>query len=353
MNKQIICILLVFVFHLPTTNFAQESSVLEETSKPIDLFDEQTTLPLKLNYSNKNLKRNTNDSTYIESNLSYQNEDETWTSLKVDLRARGNFRRNKCYFVPVKISIKKKNYLNTKFQGHKKLKLVVPCLLEKDRNDNVLKEYIAYKLYETISPYHFRTRLVDIELTEPRGNKEKLYNIKGFLIEDDKKIAKKFDGKIVERSIHPMAQEELNSIRCEFFQFMIGNTDFSNLEQHNSKLIYIDKSIYPVPYDFDMSGLVNASYSVVSEAISRKSQSMTRVTQRMYRGFKRDSKLIEQVRQEYIASKATMLKIIDDLKMQFDNEKEFETAREYIQSFFDIIINNKDYKDEIIDNLRG
>ena len=39
---------------------------------------------------------------------------------------------------------------------------------EKDRNDNVIKEYIAYKLYEQISPYHFNTRLVNIELTEKR-----------------------------------------------------------------------------------------------------------------------------------------------------------------------------------------
>lgn len=353
MNKQIICILLTFVFFLPSNIQAQESSIVEESVESLDLFDNQKTLPLKLNYSNKDLKRNTNDSTYIESNLSYQNEDGSWANLKVDLRARGNFRRDNCYFVPVKISIKKKHYKSTKFEGHKKLKLVVPCLLEKDRNDNVVKEYIAYKLYEIISPYHFKTRFVEIELTEPRGKKEKIHNIKGFLIEDDKKIAKKFDGRIVERSIHPLAQEELNSIRCEFFQFMIGNTDFSNLEQHNSKLIYIDKKIYPVPYDFDMSGLVNASYSIVSEAITNKSSNMTRVTQRMYRGFKRNLKLIEQVRQEYIKSKDTILKIIDDSEPQFENQKEFENAKKYIQSFFDILVNEKEFNSEILNKLRG
>ena len=43
----------------------------------LDLFEEQTTLSLKLKYSNKDLKRDTNDSTYIKSELSYQNEDET------------------------------------------------------------------------------------------------------------------------------------------------------------------------------------------------------------------------------------------------------------------------------------
>jgi len=353
MNKQIICILLIFLFNLPTLVFTQNEVESDSRKSSLNLFDEQKLLPLKLKYSNKELKRDTNDSTYIKSELSYQNTDESWTTLNIELRARGNFRRANCYFVPIKISIKKKNYKNTKFDGHKKLKLVVPCLLEKDRNDNVIKEYIAYKLYEIMTPYHFNTRLVDLELTETRGKKEKLHTIKGFLVEDDKKIAKLFDGKIVKRSIHPMAQEELNSIRCEFFQYMIGNTDFSNLEQHNATLIYIDKKIYPVPYDFDMSGLVNASYSVVSDAITNKSSNMTRVTQRMYRGFKRNVTLIEQVRQEYIHNKEKMLEIIDSMKDEFENKKEFENAKIYIQSFFDTLINEEKFNSEIIGKLRS
>lgn len=352
MNKQIIYFLLIFFFSLPKISYTQNSDKSDSNQTSLGLFDEQSILPLKFKYSNKELKRETNDSTYIASELSYQNADSTWTSLNIDLRARGNFRRTNCYFVPVKISIKKKNYKNTKFQGHKKLKLVVPCMIEKDGNDNVIKEYIAYKLYELMSPYHFNTRQVNIQLTEPKGKKEKIHVIKGFLIEDDKKIAKLYDGKIVERSIHPLAQEELTSIRSEFFQFMIGNTDFSNLEQHNAKLIYIDKKIYPVPYDFDMSGLVNTSYSVVSEIISAKSN-ISSVTQRVYRGFKRNPALIEQVRKEFIDNKSEMLQIIDDLKSQFDSEKKFEAAKEYIQSFFSILINENQFKSQIINSLRS
>lgn len=347
MNKQIICFLLISLIGLPCTFFAQNL-----TESDSDLFDEQDLLSLKFKYSNKELKKETNDSTYIASELSYQNVDGSWSSLNIDLRARGNFRRNNCYFVPIKISIKKKDYKDTKFDGHKKLKMVVPCLLQKDGSDNVLKEYLAYKFYEIMSPYHFRTRLVDLELTEPRGNKEKVHNVKAFLIEDDKKIEKKFDGKVVERSIHPLAQDQLNSIRCEFFHFMIGNTDFSNLEQHNATLLYVDKDIYPIPYDFDMSGLVNASYSVVSQTISNQSN-IRSVTQRMYRGFKRDLALIEQVRQEYLIKRPEIIQIIDNLKPHFENESEFEGAKSFIQDFFNILMNDKEFKTEILDHLRG
>jgi len=352
MNKQIIYILLVFLINLPITIYAQNSLEADSNKSTLGLFDEQSLLSLKFTYSNKELKKETNDSTYIASELSYQNEDDSWASLNIDLRARGNFRRNNCYFVPIKISIKKKDYKDTKFDGHKKLKMVVPCLLQKDGNDNVLKEYLAYKFYEIISPYHFNTRLVNLELTEPRGKKEKTHFVKAFLVEDDKKIEEQFDGKVVERSIHPIAQEDLNSIRCEFFQFMIGNTDFSNLEQHNATLLYVDKDIYPIPYDFDMSGLVNASYSTVSETLSNQSN-ITSVTQRMYRGFKRNPELIEQVRQEYIKSKPNMLQIMDDLKSQFENESEYENAKQFIQGFFNILVNENEFKTEILDKLRS
>jgi hypothetical protein len=352
MNKQIICFILFILISLSSNIYAQNSVEANLNQTNFGLFDQDKPLSIQLKYSNKVLKKETNDSTYIASELSYQNDNGSWTSLHIALRARGNFRKNHCYFMPVKISIKKKDYKNTKFDGNKKLKMVVPCLLQKDGNDNVLKEYLAYKFYETISPFHFRTRLVNLELKEPRGRKEKLHHIKAFLIEDDKKIAKKFDGKIVERSIHPLAQDELNSIRCELFQFMIGNTDFSNLEQHNAKLLYINNNIIPIPYDFDMSGLVNASYSVVSEVLSNQSN-ISSVTQRVYRGFKRNPELIEQVRQEFIDKKAEIFELINDLKPEFENKSEFETAKEFIEKFYEVLLNDSKFNTEIINKLRG
>ena len=155
MNKQIISFLLIFLIGLPTAFNAQNSHDSDSSKNMLGLFEEQSLLSLRFKYSNKELKKETNDSTYIASKLSYQNVDGSWIPLNIDLRARGNFRRNNCYFVPIKISIKKKDYKNTIFDGHKKLKMVVPCLLQKDGNDNVLKEYLAYKFYELISPYHF------------------------------------------------------------------------------------------------------------------------------------------------------------------------------------------------------
>ena len=64
------------------------------------------------------------------------------------------------------MKIKKSSSKETLFEGNKKLKLVLPCKLESDLNDNIIKEYLAYKIYEVVSPYHFKTKIVDIQFRE-------------------------------------------------------------------------------------------------------------------------------------------------------------------------------------------
>ena len=45
------------------------------------------------------------------------------------------------------------------------MKLVLPVLKAKDKNDNILKEFIVYKLFEMVS-YHFKTRRLSLEFTD-------------------------------------------------------------------------------------------------------------------------------------------------------------------------------------------
>ena len=214
-------------------------------------------------------------------------------------------------------------------------------------NDDLVKEFMAYKLYEKITPYHLKTRMVYVDFTETRGKKTIEHKLKGFLIEDDKKLAKRFNGKVYKGVMHPLGQDPITSVQSAFFQFMIGNTDFSTAYQHNQKLIYVDKKMIPVPYDFDMCGLVNASYAVVS-LIQKEEFPITQVTERIYRGFKRDESLFRQIRNEYLNNKVQFFEIIDSFEGDFDNPKEFSTARKYIDKFFDVIESNSEFRNRII-----
>ena len=119
------------------------------------LYADQTPMEIKLSYSNKEVNKNTNDTTFIKTSMEFLHEGK-WASIDVRLRARGNFRRAECYFPPIKMKIKKSKAEGSLFEGNKNLKLVVPCLIQDEKNDNIVQEFIAYKLYEKISPFHFQ-----------------------------------------------------------------------------------------------------------------------------------------------------------------------------------------------------
>jgi hypothetical protein len=244
--------------------------------------------------------------------LYYKNESIVWDSLKIDIRARGNNRRDNCYYVPLRLKLSKSVAKGTPFEDNKKLKLVLPCLIEVNNDDYVIKEYMAYKLYGIVAPVYFKTRLVNIEFIEEKGKRTKSNDLKGILIEDIDNVAKRLNGNEIKRRIMPLEQDDLASIRNSFFQYMIGNTDYSTTYNHNGKLLFVDKKIVPVPYDFDMSGLVDASYAVVSN-VQNITLNIESVTERVYKGYKRDPLLFQQVRLEFINNKVKMFCIIDSL----------------------------------------
>ena len=320
-------------------------------SDPAPLFQNQEPLSIKLKMSIKDVKKNTNDSTYLESVLYYKNNSDAYDSLHIELRARGNNRRENCYYAPLRLKFSKSESEKTPFIGNKKLKLVLPCLIESNNDDYVVKEYMAYKLYEIVTPVHFKTRLLEIEFIEEKGKRTTTNDLKGFLIEDVDNVAQRLNGNEIKRRIMPLQQDDLASVRNSFFQYMIANTDFSTLYNHNGKLLFVDKKIIPLPYDFDMSGLVDTSYSVVSN-IQNMDAGITEVTERAYKGFKRDEAIFEQVRQEFIGNKSKMFETIDGLEKYFKYKNQFIRARRFIESFFEILQNDNSYKRNIFDKAR-
>jgi hypothetical protein len=227
------------------------------------------------------------------------------------------------------------------------MKLVLPCKLESENNDNILQEYIAYKIYERISPFHFKTRRVNIDFSEPKGKKIKKFALKGFLIEDDKRVAKRHEGKVFERYVHPMAMQHLTSVQNAFFQYLLGNTDFSVAYQHNGKLLYVNKEIIPLPYDFDMTGWVNPSYATVNTTLGINS-----VQDRKYRGFKREQQYFDEVRQQFLDQKADLMKMISSFEGEFSNQSEYENMFEFLKSFYDVLEDDSKFQKSIVEDSR-
>ena len=310
------------------------------------LFIDQKPLKIRLNYSNNNLNKNTNDSTFMKTKLVFIQENKN-KEIDVLLRARGNFRRKHCYFTPVKIKIKKRDASNTIFSDNRTLKLVLPCKNDRDKNDNILKEFIAYKIYEIISPFYFKTRRLEINYTDQKRKNQKNFNLIGFFIEDDDKVAKRFDSKIIKRKISPLAMDDFNSVNLSFFNFLIGNTDFSSAHQHNGKLLFYEKKIIPIPYDFDLTGWVKPKYG--SGITNRLGYSFE---ERNYIGFKREKSIYSKVRNHYLTLKKKILKTVELYESEFEYKKSYYLMMNYLGEFYEILENDKLYNSLIVSKAK-
>ncbi len=325
----------IILFFCASLMFAQEG-----------LFSSTEALDAKIAFSPKKIRKSHNDTVYFDTPLQYK-VDEEWLEMPIGIRARGNFRRSTCYYPPIKVDLKKGKTKGTLFKGQKKLKLVLPCLQQKDKNDNILKELMVYKLYELVTPYHFKTRRLSLQFTDQNKKKPVVETLNAFLIEDDKKIAKLHEGKVFERYIHPMAMDADASIKNALFQYMTGNTDFSVAYQHNGKLLYVGKKIIPLPYDFDMSGFINPSYAVVNQTLG-----IANIKERKYRGFKRKDDQFLSVRDHFIGQKEAMYKVMETYKADFENPKEYDEAFAYLESFFEIIEDEASFRKNVIEAAR-
>lgn len=339
---------LLFTLSLP--QYGQDSPVAKSDKNRPPLFSDEAPLPIKLKYSNKEVKKETNDSTYLASMIWYM-AGNSWDSISVKLRARGNFRRKTCYFAPLKLKFSNSRIEGTPFEGNRKLKLVLPCLLDRNTSDYVLREYLAYKLYEILAPFHFKTRLTEISLVEAKGRREITHNVLGFLIEDMDYLTRRYEGQEIKRLIHPLQHDPISSIQNSFFQFMIANTDYSTKQQHNQKLLFANNKIIPVPYDFDMSGLVNAPYAAVTN-IQNLSGSISMVTDRIYKGYEREEAQLEEVRGACLAKKPFILNEIAKIKERFQDPGQYKEAFDFIASFFDILEDDKKFTKQILGRLR-
>jgi hypothetical protein len=335
--------LLTFIFLcIPGILWSQDLDVSK-------LFLDETPLDIKLRIEMKEVKGNQADSVYYTYMMHYKEKDN-WDSIKIEVRARGNFRRKECYFPPLRVKIKKDDAKGTVFEGNKSLKLVMPCKSPVKDNSLIMKEYVCYQMYEPITKYTFNTRLVNIEFLDIGNKKAKPVQFRGFFIEDDDVVAKRHHGKVVEdMKIHPVLLQDSSSVRHDIFQYMVANTDWSTTFLHNAKVIQLKdtKKYIPLAYDFDMAGFVNAPYSSVSDQLGIAS-----VRERLYRGFCRPEEIFQAIRKEYIAKESAIKGKMKESESDFD-PKEFAAMMKYMDEFFNTLKNDKTFKAEIVSKCRN
>ncbi len=327
--------ILLFIF---TNSFSQD----------IPLFESREPVNLRATGSIKSIKKQSNDSTFVTGKFEYEQARDQWVTLAVHARVRGNFRLRYCYFPPLKLKFGKKDVASTLFAGNKTLKLVLPCRTSSDKNELIRKEYLCYQFYQQLSPYYFRTRLANLKLTEVSRKRERSYDLLTFFVEDNSIVAKRSNGKMVEtKGISPAMFDEKQSIRNDFFQYMIGNADWSAVFQHNSNTMIVNGKYVPLSYDFDMSGFVHADYAQENAPTLGTGD----VRERVYRGFCKSKPAMEEIRKEFLGQESEVKLIIDDQASYFDKYA-LKDMRGYIDEFFEILKSDDAFQHSIVSQCR-
>jgi hypothetical protein len=206
-------------------------------------------------------QRNTND--YQPATLTFSAEKKQREAWEIKIRSRGKYRRRVCQFPPLKLNFPKADLKARGLSGDDEYKLITHCLNGAAGKEYLLREYLVYKLYEQLSPFHFRVQLCKVRYLDPKtGEKISAWAI---LMEDEAALAKRFDAKICADcyAMKPDQFQEGNPEQVVLFQYFIGNTDWSLMLLRNLLMLKPKSGSPPiiVPFDFDFSGLVNASYA--------------------------------------------------------------------------------------------
>lgn len=145
----------------------------------------------------------------------------------------------------------------------------------------VIHEWLVYKLYNLVTAKSFKARLVKIKIEDVKTKKPSS-PFYGMLLEEEKEMAKRNGATAVNLTLRPEQTDVSSFLNMAVFEYLISNTDWSIQFLQNIKLLAFGQKPgpIPVPYDFDMSGLVNTPYAKPAEELNMKS-----VLERRYRGY--------------------------------------------------------------------
>jgi hypothetical protein len=261
-------------------------------------------------------------------------------SVPVQLSARGHARRNlrTCEYVPIRVEFPPTGLGKTVFARQDALKLIVQCVRGGDYEQYLLKEYLAYRLFNLVTHHSFRARLAKVTYID-RATGQTTGTRSAMFVEDVGDVAKRMEGRSVE--LPRLLFKDVYSdtlMPMMLFQYMIGNTDFSIHALHNVRLVQRpDKSLHPVPYDFDFSGLVRAPYAAPDRALMLQS-----VRDRLYRGPCRRPELVDPYVANFVAKKDLLLALPDAIPGL--NKDSRDDTRSYLEGFYASIKSSRDVR---------
>jgi hypothetical protein len=331
--KTILCIIALLIFTMLSSFSQSQASAVPGSGT--DLFGSDELLQMTLRFDIREFVKTKNEQKYMDAKLTVKTSEDDSVSQDIKLKARGFMRLSYCSFPPIMLKFSNKKD-SARIMGKGTLKLVTHCTKSAVFEDYLFKEYLAYKLFNLVTPYSFKTRLVQIHYVDV-NKPENTFTAYGFLIENEDNMAARNHAVVTNlTNITQKQMVTLDMARVAVFNYMIGNTDWSVPFQHNVKVLkslteLSDKAI-PVAYDFDFSGMVNTIYSAPAEQLPIKS-----VTERYYLGVCYSDDELKPVIDEFMGLKDQFLEIVEGFEYLSQGDK--KQVENYINSFYKMFRN--------------
>jgi len=257
--------------------------------------------------------------------------------LSVSVRLRGKSRLDHCRFPPLRLGFDPTGTGETVFAGQGELKLVTHCINSKAGEKNLLEEYLAYRIFNVLSDYSYRVRLLHMSYVDTDGRLDRdAHRRYAFVIEPTGQLTARLDSKPLQlSSVSKRRLDAEQAARVYVFQYLVGNTDWSLVRPldseeccHNGKLVGSDEQIFYVPYDFDQSGIVNASYARPHPEVR-----LPNVRARRYRGYCTDQDVLRAAIRHVNLARDEIIELVGDTPGF--SERDAERTVDYLMAYFD------------------
>lgn len=239
-------------------------------------------------------------------------------SIPADVKVRGRYRLVYCTHKPLNVNFKKRALRDHGFSEFDKYKLVIPCHDGEESEDALMREYLAYRAYNEITPYSFRVRLLNLTLVA--GNQ--IQTVPAFMIENNDELAARLELRQEDNHFGHTVEDFYADTEPThaFFQYFISNGDWDIQTGQNLKLFRTkEEKLVPIAYDFDFSGWVGAPY-----ARKRYDDGRLDLQDQEYRSMTESPNVHRSVREEFMTHRDALTRLV----------RKHRNLRRYVKRFF-------------------
>jgi hypothetical protein len=355
MNKKIfVQIFLVTFIVLPVTGqnvkTGADTVVHHKAHKSFNLFTDDKLLEISLKFDLGTYFRTKPKPNYLEAEITFHLGEKDSINKEIGLRTRGIDRNQRCPFAPIELKFKKTDFGYSDLNKISKIKLVPECSSTSEYEDYVLREFLIYKLFNILTDTSFRVRLLTVNYIDSE-KKRKPVKQYGFFIEPVEMLTARTNTvQINVKSVRPNNILPKVMDRLAIFNYMIGNFDWSVQGQHNVRIIKspildtVQLGI-AVPYDFDWSGVVNASYAIPDENVGISS-----VRERKFLGACRTREEYMKDLDLFLEKKEEFYRVINEFP--YLNQKAKKDIITFLDDFFEQSVGKRSVINVFLNNCK-